>query len=219
MVWRGPVVGSWRPDAPPAKVPCRERYYRHAQPDYPPLWHPGNPANPAPQPAARWHAEGQIAQYLSSTPEGAWAELVRHAGIRTEQRRREYRHRLWRVEVEETDIADLSSFDKVAAAGLEPEMFVADPPYGACQTLAAELHADGYRGLLSPSAALHETTVNLTLFGPRREFRRGEANRRPGYYMMVSVVADFSAPPEDLLWTTRMLGEEHLGLADFKGDL
>ena len=50
--------------------------YRHADARYPFLWEGFN------QPAARWHAfsEGP-AHYFADSPDGAWAEFLRHEEI------------------------------------------------------------------------------------------------------------------------------------------
>ena len=50
--------------------------YRHADTRLPFLWESSG------QPAARWHAddEGPV-QYFSETPDGAWAEFLRHEEI------------------------------------------------------------------------------------------------------------------------------------------
>jgi hypothetical protein len=53
--------------------------YRHADPRFPFLW------ETAAQPPARWHGAGEgPVQYLADTPDGAWAEFMRHEGIATE---------------------------------------------------------------------------------------------------------------------------------------
>ena len=50
--------------------------FRQADPRYPFLW-----SDPA-QPAARWHGEAEgPAHYFADTPDGAWAELLRHEEI------------------------------------------------------------------------------------------------------------------------------------------
>ena len=50
--------------------------FRHADPRYPFLW------EGAGQPAARWHAAGDgPAHYFCDTPDGAWAEFLRHEEI------------------------------------------------------------------------------------------------------------------------------------------
>jgi hypothetical protein len=173
--------------------------------------------DPAKQTPARWHVEGQIAQYVALQMEGSWAELVRQRGIRTHVVRETFRHNIWRIYPgEEGGIADLATFEKIATCGLDPAMFVADPPYADCQEFAQELLAAGYRGILAPSAALHNPeAVNLTLFGARRECRHDEDNRRPGYYVPVFQLTDSGAPPPEMLNMTRLIGEEHLGLSDF----
>ena len=53
--------------------------YRHADPRFPFLWE-GND-----QPPARWHGQGEgPVQYFADTPDGAWAEFLRHEGIRAD---------------------------------------------------------------------------------------------------------------------------------------
>jgi hypothetical protein len=74
---------------------------------------------------------------------------------------------LWLVFARERRVADLSSFDRYDACGLDPALAV-DPDHAASQALADELRASGFRGVLSPSAAL-PGVVNLTVFGERYE--------------------------------------------------
>ena len=53
--------------------------YRHADARFPFLW------ESADQPPARWHGSGEgPVQYFADTPDGAWAEFVRHEGITEE---------------------------------------------------------------------------------------------------------------------------------------
>ena len=50
--------------------------FRHADSRYPFFW------ETADQPAARWHGDGDgPVQYLADTPDGAWAEFLRHEEI------------------------------------------------------------------------------------------------------------------------------------------
>ena len=50
--------------------------FRHTDPRYPFLWECGS------QPAGRWHAQGEgPAHYFNDTPDGAWAEFLRHEEI------------------------------------------------------------------------------------------------------------------------------------------
>lgn len=144
--------------------------YRHTAAGIPPLWY-GAGSTTTRQESGRWHRESvSIAQYLSLSSDGAWAERVRYESIRTDARRREDRRCLWQMLVMEERIADLSSFDAYAACGLDPEIAVGG--HAASQALSSELRSAGYRGVLSPSAALDRPgALNLTLFGERMEHR------------------------------------------------
>jgi hypothetical protein len=61
-------------------------------------------------------------------PQGASAELVRYEGIRIEQQRLDagIRVRLWQCRIEETKIADLSTFDLIESYGPDPARIVED---------------------------------------------------------------------------------------------
>ncbi len=70
--------------------------FRHADPRYPFLW------EGADQPAARWHATGDgPAHYFSDTPDGAWAELLRHEEISDPDDLATIRRTLWAVDLGE----------------------------------------------------------------------------------------------------------------------
>lgn len=209
-------VASWRHEPAPRSETWVA--YRQAPKAFPPLWVRGSESQPTEQPAGRWHKEGEglIVQYASLDSDGAWAELVRYEGIRTEEQRlaAEIRVRLWQLTIDETDIADLSTFDLVEDCGLDPALIVAED-HDYCQTLAQELRDAGYRGVLAPSAAMPDV-VNISLFGPRREvlardLRRGQTNPKPGYFIPVQIQADDTAPPPDVLDYTRHHGDLHLG--------
>lgn len=190
--------------------------YRQVGPGWPPLWHPGPLTQPTRQPSARWHDErrGELAQYLSLDVDGAWAELVRNQHVRDDRHRRDLPRKLFQGWVEEREIADLSDFERIEAAGLDPAAFVSDDQRPA-RALAAELRAHGYRGLLTPSAALRGA-VNLTLFGGRRELyrhtrRAAGGNRRPDLYVLAAEVADEALIPPHVLDLARYLGDPHEG--------
>ena len=52
------------------------------------------------QPAARWHGDGEgPVQYVVDTPDGAWAEFLRHEEIVTSEDVATIRRALWAVEV------------------------------------------------------------------------------------------------------------------------
>lgn len=68
--------------------------YRQADPRYPFLW------SDASQPEARWHADGDgPAHYFADTPDGAWAELLRHEEIHDPADVATIRRALWVVEL------------------------------------------------------------------------------------------------------------------------
>jgi RES domain-containing protein len=158
-------VASW--EARPHPVSGEWICFRQVSPEWPPLHH--NAGEPGPsQESGRWHRKGEgYAQYLSLTPLGAWAECARYYSLRSADQAREMRRNLWLVFVRETRIADLATFDRYDACGLDPRIAVQDD-HASTQALGAELRDAGFRGVLSPSAALPDA-VNLTLFGERYE--------------------------------------------------
>ena len=211
-------MASWR--AEPKAVAGEWTCFRQVSPAWPPLYH--NAGTPAPdQESGRWHRKGEgYAQYLALSPLGAWAECVRYYSVRSPEQAREMQRDLWLVFVRERRVADLSTFDRYDACGLDPGLAV-DPDHGASRELADELRASGFRGVLSPSAAL-PGVVNLTVFGERyervlagRPRRLGEPGRRrlaaraargrggpdPGPAVHGSGVPDRAAP-----WLSRVDG-------------
>jgi RES domain-containing protein len=164
--WRGVDVPSWT--SRPAAVAGRWAAYRHVASGVPPLWH-GAGSTTLRQESGRWHREGEaLVQYLALSSDGAWAERVRYESLRTEADRLADHRCLWQLRVSADQIADLSSFDAWEACGLDPAVAVGE--HAGSQALASELRRAGYRGVLSPSAALDVAgAVNLTLFGERVE--------------------------------------------------
>jgi RES domain-containing protein len=116
--------------------------------------------------AGRWHEFGDgPTQYLSTTVDGAWAELIRAEGLRSEQEVALVRMPMWVAEVHLQRIADYGTFDKAEAAGFIPEALI-DDDYSRCQKEGNRLRLAGFQGVLAPSAAL-PGSLNLTIFGPR----------------------------------------------------
>jgi hypothetical protein len=115
--------------------------FRHADSRYPFLWEDDS------QPAARWHDDGSgPTQYLSETPDGAWAEFLGHEGITDPDDLRGVERNLWAVELPEAiDSAEVVTIPE-ATGGLKS--------YPACQTYAAQQRVAGVRALCVPSAAL-----------------------------------------------------------------
>jgi hypothetical protein len=149
--------------------------YRHADPRFPFLWESSG------QPPARWHTtdEGPV-HYFADTPDGAWAEFLRHEGITSADEVENIRRALWAVEVpDDLEAVEPDVPDEVMRGGLDS--------YGACQEEARRLRQLGVRALWAPSAALvsggargwkvdgglqpaaDRDGVVIVLFGPRPE--------------------------------------------------
>jgi hypothetical protein len=203
-------VPSWR--AEPKRLTGAWLAYRQASPDTAPLFHAAGEPHPS-QRSGRWHHRGEgYAQYMALEAQGAWCELIRYEGIRADPRAAQYTKRLWLIYAVEHDIADLSRFADWEACGLDPRTAVAE--HEPCQQLARELRAAGYRGVLSPSAALADA-VNLTLFGERYEkMLRTQPERwenpQPGLRLPCNLVAE-AGPPGELITETCFPGMQHDG--------
>ena len=201
-------MASWRVE--PTRLTHRWFAYRQVAPDTAPLFHAAGERVPS-QRGGRWHDEGKgYAQYMALEPAGAWAELIRYERIRSRARAAEYSRRLWLIYIEEEDIADLSTFAAYEACGLDPRLAVGD--HADSRVLGAELRAAGFRGLLSPSAALSGAT-NLTLFGERYEkvlTTRPErwVNPDPRVRLPCNLVAE-SGPSAELITETCFVGMKH----------
>ena len=116
--------------------------YRHADPRFPFLWENSE------QPAARWHCPGEgPVQYFSDTPDGAWAESLRHEGITDASALVNVRRALWAIEVPDNLGPVIPRLERpMLTGGIET--------YEACQKEARRLRATGAEVLRAPSAAL-----------------------------------------------------------------
>src|SRR5436190_1844945 len=74
---------------------CRHMIaFRHADPRFPFLW------ESAAQPAARWHDDGDgPVQYFADTPNGAWADFLRHEAIVDPDDLATIQRAIWAVEI------------------------------------------------------------------------------------------------------------------------
>ena len=169
--------------------------YRHADPRFPFLWESSD------QPPARWHDrdEGPV-HHFADTPDGAWAEFLRHEGITAEDEVENIRRALWAVEVRENIQAvppDLP--DEVMRGGMDS--------YGECRNEARRLRHLGVSALKAPSAALvpggargwkvdgglqpaaPRDGVVIVLFGPRPDLTgwMAAAAGRPGVDLLARV--------------------------------
>lgn len=102
------------------------------------------------QPPARWHAHGRgPACYLANTPDGAWAEFLRHEEISDPADLASIRRRLWAVEVPPGEL------DEAARPGLDDGVLTGGVgSHPACQVEADRLRRDGAAAVRTPSAAL-----------------------------------------------------------------
>ena len=115
--------------------------FRQADPRYPFLW------SDASQPAARWHGNGEgPAHYFADTPDGAWAELLRHEEIYDPADVATVRRALWAVELGD---------EPGETATLKPALMTGGrDTYGACQEHARKMRAQGAKRIAARSAAL-----------------------------------------------------------------
>lgn len=154
----------------------------------------------------RWHRAGDgPTQYLSTTVEGAWAELIRAERLRSEAEVALLRMPMWVAELDIRRIADYGTFEQAEVAGFSPDTLI-DEDYARCQEEGKRLRDAGFQGVLAPSAALPDS-VNLTLFGPRIASR---------WHMPPTLASSIPAteiavgsPPEGIVARVRQRGEDH----------
>lgn len=115
--------------------------FRHADRRFPFLWE-----GPA-QPPGRWHTTGDgPAHCFADTPDGAWAEFLRHEEITTSEDLATVERAIWAVEVPDGEYPVPELPPETLSGGWESH-----PP---CQAEARHLVAAGAAGLRAPSAAL-----------------------------------------------------------------
>lgn len=137
--------------------------FRHADPRFAFLW------EDASQPEARWHGSGEgPAHYLADTPDGAWAEFIRHEGITDVADLATVQRALWAIEIPDEQRARPTLPEATLRGGLSS--------YAQCQQEARRLRAAGTDGIAAPSAALKPGTPSgwrvqsgLQPGGPREE--------------------------------------------------
>lgn len=152
--------------------------FRHADPRFPFLWETAN------QPPARWHGSGEgPVHYFSETPDGAWAEFLRHEEI-----------------VDPIDLAGVNrslwSIDLLHAPRSQPRLEAATltggiSSYAACQREARRIRSLGGRGLVAPSAAID---------APLPSGFRSDGGLQPGPPRAERVFVLFGARPDLVGW-------------------
>lgn len=188
----------------PVSVTFDEVAFRYSDYDVP-LWARPNSRD------GRWHRAGvEATQYLSLSVDGAWSELVRWENLRTPEELRLVRMPMWVLRIRESRLADYSTFAKADAAGFPPEALV-EEDYSRCQAEGDRLRAQGFRGVMSPSASC-PGEINMTLFGPRIAVGwETPANRLLASFVPTKQLA-VGHPPEEVLTRVRYRGASHTGL-------
>jgi RES domain-containing protein len=122
----------------------------------------GRPHPPADN---RWQRGRAVdALYLADSASCAWAEWYRHLAEASIPPNFALPRDLWRYDVQPIEVADLSDPDRLARVGLaRPRPGRRNWP--SCQAVGEQLHDEGWRGLLAPSAARPDSRV-LVVFLP-----------------------------------------------------
>jgi hypothetical protein len=137
------------------------------------------------QPSARWHAEGEgPVQYLTDTPPGAWAELLRHEEITDPADLAGISARLWAI-----DIADVEMHEPRLT---QAAMTSTPHGYEVCRAEARRLRAAGAKCIIAPSAALAR--------GQGAGFHVGAAGLTRATMRDGRVIAHFGALPDAEGW-------------------
>jgi len=167
--------------------------FRHVDARFPFLWETSD------QPGGRWHAEGEgPAQYFADTPDGAWAELLRHEEITDEADLATVRRALWAVEIPDRSRRGVRALARprlparVLRGGLAS--------YGACRREAQRLRARGAIGLVAPSASL---------FDDEARGWRVKGGLEPGAARSGRVIVLFGRRPDLVGWSAAAQGRPH----------
>ena len=165
--------------------------FRQTDSRYPFLW------ETADQPPGRWHAAGEgPAHYFADTPDGAWAEFLRHEEITEIDDLVTIRRQMWAVEIGGGRAEPVRLAYRVATGGLDT--------YPWCQSEARRLRVRRVRRIVAPSAALTKGHAGGTIVsnGPQPAPPRdacvivvfGATDSLVGW-----VAAEAARPPDDLL--------------------
>jgi len=165
--------------------------YRQVDRRYPFLW------EDASQPAGRWHAAGEgPAHYFADTPDGAWAEFLRHEEITDPADVAGIRRQIWAV-----DLGD----DAPVPVALRNDVQTGDvQTYMRCQEEAGGMRRRGARRIAATTAAL----VPGGARGLRAANGIHAAEPRDGRTIVIFgsaaelrgwMAADHARPPVDLL--------------------
>jgi hypothetical protein len=116
--------------------------FRRCGARHPFIWETGD------QPPARWHGRDEgPAHYFADTPDGAWAEFLRHEHITDPADLAGIQETVWAIEIPDEIQLGTPALDSTILTGDERT-------YARCQEEARRLRAAGAEGLRTTSAAL-----------------------------------------------------------------
>lgn len=157
--------------------------YRHADPRFAFL------REHLPQSAGRWNTRDELTHYLCDTPDGTWAEFLRHEEIVDAEDLITIRRDLWAV-----DIGD----EPGARPELPPQTLAGGPgKWPDCQREASRLRDQGEPGITAPSAALRPAAAHGW---------RVDGGLRPGPARDGKVFVLFGARPDLVGWAAAASG-------------
>ena len=162
--------------------------YRHADPRFPFLREDSS------QSAGRWNAAGELTHYFCDTPDGAWAEFLRHEEIRDPQDLLTIRRALWAVDIGEPPSDEPGLPRQTLLGGRET--------WPACQQAAQE-HREHRNGIAAPSAALNPGAASGW---------RVDGGLRPGPGRDGKVFVLFGRRPDIIGWAATIDGRPDRGL-------
>lgn len=159
----------------------------------------------------RFHRPGQITQYFTLHPLGAWAELVRREQPSV-GRLAEFRHRLWAARVDLTNAVHIE-WSSARRWGITPEALV-DDEYAPCQALADRLRRRDATTVVVPNAAMPGTRT-VVVFGARVAMAYTE-EPIDDVDLPCALVAEDATVPPSVLPLVRHVGTAHAELAAWR---
>ena len=150
--------------------------FRQADARYPFLWEDSS------QPAGRWHADGEgPAHYFADTPDGAWAEFLRHEEITDPDDLDTIKRQMWAVEIGDPPQERSRLPENLLSGGFET--------YARCQAEARSMRDRRVRRMAATSAALTSGGAR----GVRLESGAQPGDPRDGLTIVIF------GPPRDML--------------------
>ena len=162
--------------------------FRHADPRFPFL------REDVSQPAGRWNSVGEPTHYFCDTPDGAWAEFLRHEEIDDPEDLPTIRRALWAVEIGDAPTLQPDLPRETLTGGPET--------WSSCQE-AAQRYRRRADGITAPSAALRAGGAHGW---------RVDGGLRPGPDRDGKVFALFGPRPDITGWAATVDGRPGAGL-------